>query len=115
MNINEISLAYNVPVDCIQDFENQGFFDEVKQINGKKIYEEKDIQKLSFLMTLKNVGMSIQDMKKYIQYISEGDSTLSQRIDMLTRYRQALLEKAHTCYKSIDILDYFIYLMETKQ
>ncbi|HJA53590.1 MAG TPA: hypothetical protein H9952_10700 [Candidatus Massiliomicrobiota merdigallinarum] len=54
MNINEISLAYNVPVDCIQDFENQGFFDEVKQINGKKIYEEKDIQKLSFLMTLKN-------------------------------------------------------------
>ena len=37
MNINEISLAYNVPVDCIQDFENQGFFcDEVKQINGKK-------------------------------------------------------------------------------
>ena len=102
MNINEISLAYNVPVDCIQDFENQGFFDEVKQINGKKIYEEKDIQKLSFLMTLKNVGMSIQDMKKYIQYISEGDSTLSQRIDMLTRYRQ-------------DILDYFIYLMKTKQ
>lgn len=66
-------------------------------------------------MTLKNVGMSIQDMKKYIQYISEGDSTLSQRIDMLTRYRQSLLEKAHTCYKSIDILDYFIYLMKTKQ
>lgn len=54
-------------------------------------------------------------MKKYIQYISEGDSTLSQRIDMLTRYRQALLEKAHTCYKSIDILDYFIYQMKTKQ
>lgn len=25
MNINEISLTYNVPVDCIQDFENQGF------------------------------------------------------------------------------------------
>ena len=115
MNINEISLTYNVLVDCIQDFENQGFFDEVKHIDGEKIYEEKDIQKLSFLMTLKNVGMSIQDMKKYIQYISEGDSTLSQRIDMLTRYRQALLEKAHTCYKSIDILDYFIYLMKTKQ
>lgn len=55
MNINEISLAYNVPIDCIQDFENQGFFDEVKQIDGEKIYEEKDIQKLSFLMTLKNV------------------------------------------------------------
>ena len=114
MNINEISLTYNVPVDCIQDFENQGFFDEVKQINGKKIYEEKDIQKLSFLMTLKNVGMSIQDMKKYIQYISEGDSTLSQTIDMLTRYRQALLEKAHTCYISIGILNYFIYLMKQK-
>lgn len=63
MNINEISLTYNVPIDCIQDFENQGFFDEVKQIDGEKIYEEKDIQKLSFLMTLKNVGMSIQDMK----------------------------------------------------
>lgn len=83
--------------------------------SGEKIYEEKDIQKLSFLMTLKNVGMSIQDMKQYIQYISEGDSTLSQRIDILTRYRQTLLEKSHTCYKSIDILDYFIYQMKTKQ
>ncbi|WP_158097269.1 hypothetical protein [Massilimicrobiota sp. An105] len=49
MNINEISLAYNVPVDCIQDFENQGFFDEVKQINGKRYMKKKTYKSLVFL------------------------------------------------------------------
>lgn len=55
---------------------------------GDRIFADSDLDWLSIICCLKNTGMQIKDIKKYIDWCIEGDVTLEQRRLMFINQRK---------------------------
>ena len=73
--------------------------------NNYRIFDEKNIAWLKGLQCLRKCGMSIKDMKLYMNYCIEGPSTIPQRKEMLNESKKSLLKKINEINECIDFID----------
>ena len=52
-------------------------------MDGKRKYSDKDVKDLKFILCMKSAGLSLNDIKKFLEYYEQGDITLNLRINML--------------------------------
>ena len=70
---------------------NEGLVPNVKRDkNNRRIFDEKDLKWIKDLVCLKKCGMSIQEMKVYLDLCLEGESTIPQRKEMLDQKQKEL-------------------------
>ena len=70
---------------------NEGLVPNVKRdANNRRIFDERDVKWIKDLVCLKKCGMSIQEMKDYLDLCLQGVSTIPQRKEMLTEKQQRL-------------------------
>lgn len=74
--------------------------------NNRRIFDEKDVKWIKDLTCLKKCGMSILEMKEYLELCLEGGSTIMQRKEMLTKKREALLVSVKELEDSVDYIDW---------
>lgn len=86
---------------------NEGLVPNVKRDdNNRRIFDERDVKWIRDLTCLKRCGMSIQEMKAYLDLCMEGQTSIPQRKEMLTRKRAALLESVKALEDSIAYIDW---------
>lgn len=106
MTINEASERYNIPIKILQEYESWGLCGEVKKIMGSWRYDESDIERLSVIMTLHDIGFTNDEVKRYMQLLVNGKSTEKERLKMLSEKRNGTLDEIHFKEKQLDRLDY---------
>lgn len=109
MKIREVSQKYNVTQTTLRYYEKVGLFDDVKRVNNIREYDEKDIERLSTIISLKKVGLHVQDILRYLKLTTDGVETVTERISILSNQRQELMDCIHQYQKNLDCLDYLIY------
>ena len=86
---------------------NEGLIPNVKRDgNNRRIFDEKDVKWIKDLTCLKKCGLSILEMKKYLELCLEGESTIIQRKEMLAKKREALLDSIKELEGSVDYIDW---------
>ena len=71
---------------------NEGLVPNVKRDkNNRRIFDEKDIKWIKDLVCLKRCGMSIQEMKEYLDLCLQGEATIPQRKVLLEKKQESLL------------------------
>ena len=112
MTINEASERYHIPVEVLKEYESWGLCDEVRRVMGGWQYDDRDIQRLSMIMTLHDVGFDNSEVESYMRLLLEGDSTEKERLDMLNKKRGATLDELHFKQKQLDRVDYLRYKIQ---
>lgn len=86
---------------------NEGLVPNVKRDgNNRRIFDEKDMKWIKDLTCLKKCGMSILEMKEYLELCLQGESTIMQRKEMLAKKREALLGSIKELENSVDYIDW---------
>lgn len=86
---------------------NEGLIPNVKRDgNNRRIFDEKDMKWIKDLTCLKKCGMSILEMKEYLELCLQGESTIMQRKEMLAKKREALLGSIKELEYSVDYIDW---------
>ncbi len=86
---------------------NEGLIPNVKRDkNNRRIFDEKDLKWIKDLVCLKKCGMSIQEMKEYLDLCLQGQSSIQQRKEMLDKKRKALLDSIEELKGCIDYIDW---------
>ena len=79
---DEVGISY----ETLKFYCNEGLVPNVKRDkNNYRIFDEKNIAWLKGLQCLKKCGMSIKDMKLYMNYCIEGPSTIPERKEILNK------------------------------
>lgn len=112
MTMNEVSRRYNIPIKILQEYESWGLCAEVKNVMGSWHYDETDIERLSTIMTLHDIGFTNDEVKKYMQLLLRGKSTEEERLNMLSEKRNGTLDEIHFKEKQLDRLDYLRFEMQ---
>ena len=86
---------------------NQGLVPNVKR-NSKnyRVFDDRDIAWNNRLNCLRNCGMSIPEMKEYIDLCLEGESSIPKRKTILEEKRANLEQELKRIQDSIDYIDW---------
>lgn len=80
--------------DALNFYCNEGLIPNVKRNKSNyRVFDENDINRIKGLSCLKNCGMSISKMKKYIELCLNGESSITERHDILNANLQELESK----------------------
>lgn len=72
---------------------NEGLVPNVKRDrNNRRIFDERNLKWIKDLICLKKCGMSIEEMKVYLNLCLQGASTIPERKEILRQKRKALLD-----------------------
>ena len=86
---------------------NEGLIPNVKRDkNNRRIFDEHDVKWIRDLVCLKKCGMSIDEMKEYLDLCLQGESTIPQRKEMLAKKQEALLASIQELKDSISYIEW---------
>ncbi|EKY26918.1 MerR family transcriptional regulator [Clostridium celatum] len=102
----EVCQQVGISYETLKFYCKEGLVPAVKRDkNNYRIFDEKNIAWLKGLQCLRKCGMSIKDMKLYMNYCIEGPSTIPQRKEMLNESKKSLLKKINEINECIDFID----------
>lgn len=99
--IHNVAQKMNMNPHTVRYYAKEGLFPFVqKNSKGIRKFQESDLEWLSLIHCLKNSGMTLKEIKQFIQWINEGDSTVEQRLNLFKeqqkKVEQQLLELQET-------------------
>lgn len=86
MTIGQFSELTGISCSTLRYYEEKGLIHVERDFGNRRIYSDKDIEWVKFLQRLKNTGMSLKEMKRYAVLRYEGDSTISERLEILQNH-----------------------------
>lgn len=91
-SISEAAKELNLTPYTLRYYDKEGLMPFVERtLSGNRLFKESDISALKIIECLKSTGMPIKEIKNFIDWCSDGDSTLQQRYDMFID-RKAIVE-----------------------
>ena len=89
--------------DTLKFYCNEGLVPNVKRAaNNYRIFDDDDIAWINSLSCLKNCGMSIQEMKEFLDLCAEGETTIPARLEILASKLEGLQKEMKRLQDSID-------------
>lgn len=112
MTIDETSKRYHIPIKILKEYESWGLCGEVKKVMGRWNYDDRDLERLSTIMTLHDIGFTNDEVQQYMELLCADESTEEERMKMLNSKRSGMLDEIHFKEKQIDRLDYLRFEMQ---
>ena len=72
-------------------------------------YDDQDLERLSIIMTLHDIGFTSGEVEEYMRLLLSGQSTEEERMRMLNRQRRTTLDEIHFKEQQLSRLDYLRY------
>lgn len=104
MTIQEASERYQIPLPILREYERWGLCGAVKKVMGSWQYDDSDLERLSTIMTLHDIGFSSEEVEVYMRLL-EQPQTQTQRLRMLEAKRAAALDEIHFKERQLQRLD----------
>ena len=102
-SIQEVSNKTGLTAHTLRYYEKEGLIIGVDRSQGGfRQYTDEDLERLGLICCLKNTGMSIQEIARFVQLTHEGDHTLEERVELLRAHRERVLERMAEMQKHLD-------------
>ena len=106
-SMKEACKLTNMKYETLKFYCNEGLVPNVKRDkNNYRKFDDHNIQWIQSLSCLKKCGMSISEMKEYLQLCLQGECSIPQRKEILEIKRKALVESLEEIQASLDYIDW---------
>lgn len=111
MTANEAMEHYGIPDEILKLYQSWGMCSEVKKVMGVWRCDQEDLERLSMIMTLHDIGFENQEIEAYMKLMLKGENTRAERFRMLNQKRSCTLDEIHFKEKQLVRLDYLRHEM----
>ncbi|MDR2102202.1 MAG: MerR family transcriptional regulator [Treponema sp.] len=112
LTIKQVSERTALPPHVLRYYENEGLLPSIaRSRNGIRRYTDNDLEWIGLICCLKNTGMSIKQIKNFVELSLEGEATLKRRCDMLREHKKNVEDQIREMNKHLEKvthkIDYF--------
>ena len=110
--VGEMAKRLGVPASTLRYYDKEGLLPFVgRSSGGIRVFEEKDFEWLRIIECLKKTGMSLKDIREYIELAMQGDATIAQRLEMFRKQKAVLEARMAELQQTMDTL---VHAFETQ-
>ena len=101
--IQEVSEKTGLSAHTLRFYEKEGLLPGVERSpSGIRRYSDADLELLGGICCLKNTGMSLREIARFMQLTQQGDSTLRERYALLEAHRDEVLARMEEMQSHLD-------------
>ena len=113
-SISEIAKIMNLTTYTLRYYEKEGLLPNISRNEaGIRQFSDSDIEWLEVVEALKLTGMSIKDIKIFMECCETGDSTLQKRYEMIRKRKQETEKQINKLHEILDLINYNCWYYET--
>jgi DNA-binding transcriptional MerR regulator len=102
-SIQDVSKKTGLSAHTLRYYEKEGLITGVERSRGGfRQYTDEDLEALGLVCCLKNTGMSLQEILRFVQLTREGDYTLEERVELLRKHRENVIQRMAEMQKYLD-------------
>ncbi|MBE7718869.1 MerR family transcriptional regulator [Lacrimispora indolis] len=101
--IKQVSERTNLSAHVLRFYEKEGLLSHINRSkSGIRNYSEDDLEWLGLICCLKNTGMSLKQIKEFMDLSAEGGKTLKQRCDILIEHKKNVEDQIQEMNKHLE-------------
>jgi len=109
MKIAEVSKKYDIPQETLRYYERANVIPSIsRDAGGIRNYSEEDCKWIEQAKCLRSAGLSVESIAEYRRLFIIGDSTFSERCELLKNEREKLIAQRKSIDDAIERLDFKI-------
>ena len=102
-SIQDVSKKTGLSAHTLRYYEKEGLLSHVERTpGGFRQYTDEDMEALGLICCLKNTGMSLQEITRFVSLTHEGDQTLRERVELLREHRENVISRMQEMQKYLD-------------
>ncbi len=102
-SIQEVSKKTGLSAHTLRYYEKEGLISGVERTpGGFRQYTDEDLEALGLICCLKNTGMSLQEITRFVALTHEGEQTLKERGELLREHRENVIARIAEMQKYLD-------------
>lgn len=113
-SIGDVAKSVGVPISTLRYYDREGMFPEMERsAGGIRVFSEKEINTLRVIECLKSAGMSIKEIKEFLGWCQEGDTSLEKRRDMFYKRLREVKKQMELLQDTMNTLKYKCWYYDT--
>ena len=111
-SIGEVADMFDLPISTLRYYDKQGLFPNIKRVSGIRKFGANELEALRVIECLKRAGMEIKDIKRFMDWCTEGASTYPQRKAMFEAQRAHMEDELERMNRTLDMLKFKCWYYE---
>lgn len=113
-SIGEVTKITGIAVSTLRYYDREGLFPDMERSGGGvRIFSDKEIDTLNIVECLKSSGLSIKEIKQFLDWCQEGDCSLQSRRDLFYQRFDAVTRQMEQLQKTMDTIKYKCWYYDT--
>ena len=112
--VSEAAKRLGVTAATLRYYEQEGILRFVERTpGGIRLFTDQDILWLRSILALKQGGLSVKELRQYVDLVMQGDRTLSECVQFFQKQRETLQNQMKQLQKALDVVNYNCWYYET--
>ena len=112
--VGEMAKLLGITASTLRYYDKEGLLPFVERSSGGiRMFQESDFEWLQVIGCMKKAGMSIKDIRQYIEMALQGDDTIGLRLAMFRHQQEALKQQKEELQRTMQMVDYKCWYYET--
>lgn len=105
--VGEMAKKAGITASALRYYDKEGLLPPIERTSGGiRMFRKEDVEWLHLIECLKKTGMSLKEIKMFVDWVKEGDSTIQSRLALIDRQRQAVIGQIEKLNQTLDMLEY---------
>ena len=110
--IGQVSELFDIPISTLRYYDKEGLFPDMQRVAGIRKFSEKELEALRIIECLKKSGLEIKDIKRFMQWCTQGSETYPQRRELFLQQKKHVEEEIQRLNQVLDLLTFKCWYYE---
>ncbi len=112
--VGEMAKMLDVPASTLRYYDKEGLLPFVERSSGNiRVFRDSDFEWLRVIGCMKKAGMSLKDIRQYIELAMQGNDTIDARLALFQHQREVLKAQMAELQHTMSMVDYKCWYYET--
>ncbi len=105
--VGEMAKKLGVAPSTLRYYDKEGLLPFVERSGGgMRVFRDQDFEWLQVIGCLKKAGMKLCDIKKFIEMAMQGDKTIDDRLELITKQKKEVEAQLAALQKTLTTLEF---------
>ena len=101
--IQDVCRKTGLSAHTLRYYEKEGLLTNIgRSAGGFRQYTDEDLERLGLICCLKNTGMPLHEIARFVQLTHEGEHTLEERVELLRKHRENVVDRMSEMQRYLD-------------
>lgn len=111
-SIKELSEKFSISKDTLRYYDKEGLLVGKRLPNGYRVYDENDVYKLSYILAMKKVGYSMEEIKFVFSRTENKTECWDELSEFVLNQKKVLQRKKKEIELMLEVIDEFGKILE---